>query len=89
MSGDFKTLLHMAALNGHLDVVELALIRMPQEMLTLTDYDDNNVFHHACKNGNTKVIERLAISTWKSSNPEAKLLNAIGRLSIPFLRAYI
>lgn len=59
VDGGYKTLLHVAALNGKLEVVDLALNIMTPEELKLTNYDGRNVFHFACKNGDPKVLSRL------------------------------
>jgi len=59
LNGDYQTLLHMAASQSILELLEFALNTMSPEMIALTNYNGNNVFHFACTKGDSQVIAFL------------------------------
>ncbi|KAG9066924.1 hypothetical protein KI688_012836 [Linnemannia hyalina] len=58
--GDYgKTPLHMAAANGHLDVVEYLISIISPEAINIQNDQGNTALHWAATNGHAKVIETL------------------------------
>ncbi|KAK5814632.1 ankyrin repeat-containing domain protein, partial [Linnemannia elongata] len=58
--GDYgKTPLHMAAANGHLDVVEYLISIISPEAVNIQNDQGNTALHWAATNGHAKVVETL------------------------------
>ncbi|GJJ76917.1 uncharacterized protein EMPS_09276 [Entomortierella parvispora] len=77
--GDYgKTPLHMAAANGHLDVVEYLISVIPAEAVNTQNEQGNTALHWASANGHLKVVEAL-VSKGKA---DYKLKNAAGHTPI-------
>ncbi|KAF9927548.1 hypothetical protein FBU30_003094 [Linnemannia zychae] len=73
-----KTPLHMAAANGHLDVVEYLITVISPEAVNIQNDQGNTALHWAATNGHAKVVETL-ITKGKANY---KLKNAAGHTAM-------
>ncbi|KAG0251738.1 hypothetical protein BG011_007418 [Mortierella polycephala] len=77
--GDYgKTPLHMAAANGHPDVVEYLITIISPEAVNIQNDQGNTALHWAATNGHHKVVETL-ITKGKA---DYKLKNAAGHTAM-------
>ncbi|KAF9405437.1 hypothetical protein BGZ94_003543 [Podila epigama] len=77
--GEFgKTPLHMAAANGHIDVIEYLISIIPSEAVNIQNEQGNTALHWAATNGHLKAVEAL-ITKGKADN---KIKNAAGHTAI-------
>ncbi|KAG0356287.1 hypothetical protein BGZ54_000779 [Gamsiella multidivaricata] len=73
-----KTPLHMAAANGHIDVVEYLISIISPEAINIQNEQGNTALHWAATNGHAKVVETL-ITKGKANY---KLKNAAGHTAM-------
>ncbi|KAF9379874.1 hypothetical protein CPB97_008706 [Podila verticillata] len=77
--GEFgKTPLHMAAANGHLDVIEYLISIISPEAVNIQNEQGNTALHWAATNGHAKAVECL-ITKGKA---DYKLKNAAGHTAM-------
>ncbi|KAF9955535.1 hypothetical protein BGZ72_003647 [Mortierella alpina] len=73
-----KTPLHMAAANGHLDVVEYLITIIAPDAVNIQNEQGNTALHWAATNGHAKVVESLITK----GNADYKLKNAAGHTAM-------
>ncbi|CAO3566242.1 unnamed protein product [Mortierella alpina] len=73
-----KTPLHMAAANGHLDVVEYLITVIAPEAVNIQNEQGNTALHWAATNGHAKVVESLITK----GHADYKLKNAAGHTAM-------
>ncbi|KAF9961485.1 hypothetical protein BGZ70_008281 [Mortierella alpina] len=73
-----KTPLHMAAANGHLDVVEYLITVVAPEAVNIQNEQGNTALHWAATNGHAKVVESLITK----GHADYKLKNAAGHTAM-------
>ncbi|KAF9915110.1 hypothetical protein BX616_006871 [Lobosporangium transversale] len=73
-----KTPLHMAAANGHIDIVEYLISIISPEAINIQNEQGNTALHWAATNGHVKVVEAL-VSKGKA---DYKLKNAAGHTAM-------
>ena len=76
-TASMNTALHMAAANGHSEVVKLLLKQGDRVKLDLLNETGNTALHYAALNGKKDVVELLI-----ESKASAKINNSFGRSAL-------